>query len=72
MKKWQIKHSETSEMSEISQKLFQVFLFPIFQFGPIAKIENSDLKISQKHFRDLRDFWAFRVFDLAIEIVREN
>ena len=56
MKKWQIENSETSEISEI---LFRVFLFPSFRFCPIAKIENSDLKISEEHFR------VFRVFDLA-------
>ena len=45
MKKWQIENSETSEISEI---LFRVFLFPSFRFCPIAKIQNSDLKISEK------------------------
>ena len=59
MKKWQIENSETSEISEISEILFRVFLFPSFRFCPIAKIENSDLKISEKNFR------VFRVFDLA-------
>ena len=53
MKKWQIENLETSEI------LFRVFLFPSFRFYTIAKIENSDLKISGKNFR------AFRVFDLA-------
>ena len=60
MKKWQIENSEKSEISEISEKLFQVFLFPSFRFCPTAKIENSDLKILEKNFRD------FRVFDLAL------
>ena len=45
MKKWQI---ENSEKSEISEKLFRVFLFPSFQFCPTAKIEKLDLKISEK------------------------
>ena len=53
MKKWQIENLEISEI------LFRVFLFPSFRFCPIAKIENSDLKISEKNFR------VFRVFDLA-------
>ena len=57
MKKWQI---EKSEVSEISEKLFRVFLFSSFRFCPTAKIENSDLKILEKNFRD------FRVFDLAL------
>ena len=48
MKDWQIENSETSEVSEI---LFRVFLFPSFQFCPIGKIENSDLKISEKFLR---------------------
>ena len=56
MKKWQIENSETSEISEI---LFRVFLFPSFRFCPTAKIENSNLKLSEKNFR------VFRVFDLA-------
>ena len=61
-KKWQI---ENSEKSEISEKLFRVFLFPSFRFCPTAKIENLDLNILEKNFRDSRDFRGFRVFDLA-------
>ena len=44
MKKLQIENLEISEIS------FRVFLFPIFQFFPTAKIENSGLKISEKNF----------------------
>ena len=66
MKKWQIENSEKSEISEISEKLFRVFFFPSFRFCPTAKIENSDLKISEKNFRDFRDFRDFRVFDPAV------
>ena len=51
MERWQIENSETSEISEI---LFQVFLFPCFRFCPTAKIENWDLKISEKNSRDFR------------------
>ena len=40
MKKWQIENSEKSEISEISEKLLRVFLFPSFRFCPTAKIEN--------------------------------
>ena len=65
MKKWQIENSETSEISDILEILFRVFLFPSFRFCPKAKIENSDLKISEEKFRVFRDFWVFRVFDLA-------
>ena len=64
MKKWQIENSETSEISEI---FFQVFLFSSFLFCPIAKIENSDLKISEKNFRVFPDFRVFQVFDLAVK-----
>ena len=69
MKKWQIENSETSEVSKISEILFRVFLFPRFRFCPIAKIENSDLKILEKNFQAFRDFRVFRVFqvfDLAV------
>ena len=62
MKKWQIENLETLEISEISEILFRVFLFPSFRFCPTAKIKNSDLKISEKSFRDFRGFY---VFDLA-------
>ena len=31
----------------------------------LAKIENSNLKISEKNFQVFRDFRVFRVFDLA-------
>ena len=63
MKKWQIEKSETLEISKISKILFRVFLFSSFPFCSTAKIENSDLKISEKNFRD------FRVFDLAVKLV---
>ena len=49
MKKWQIENSETSEILE---KLFRVFLFPSFRFWPTAKIEYSDLKMSEKKFHE--------------------
>ena len=55
MKKWKIENSEKSEISEISEKLFRVFLFHSFRFCPTAKIENSDLKILDKNFRDIPD-----------------
>ena len=56
MKKWQIQNSETSEISEISEILFRVFLFPSFRFCAIAKIKNSDLKISEKKFPNFPSF----------------
>ena len=56
MKKWQIKNSERSEISE---KLFRVFLFPSFRFCPTVKIENSDLKILEKNFQDFQDLRGF-------------
>ena len=66
MKNWQIENLQKSEISEISEKLFRDFLFPSFRFSRTAKIENSDLKISEKNFRDFRDFRGFRVFNLAL------
>ena len=48
MKKWQIENLETSEISEVSEILFRVFLFPSFRFCPIAKIKNSDLRVGKK------------------------
>ena len=62
MNKWQVENSEKSEIWEISEKLFRVFPFLSFRFCPTAKIENSDLKFFEKN---LREFWGFRVFDLA-------
>ena len=63
MKKWQIENSEKLEKSEISEKLFWVFLFPSFRFCPTANIENLDLKISENNFR------VFQVFDLVVKCV---
>ena len=65
MKKWQIENSVRWEKSEISEKLFRVFLFTSFRCCPTAKIENSDLIISEKNFQDFQDFGGFRVFDLV-------
>ena len=63
--KGQVKNSEKSEILEISEILFPVFLSPSFRFCSTAKIENSDLKISEKNFRGFREFRGFRVFNLA-------
>ena len=62
IKKWQIENSKKSEISEILEKLFRVFLFPSFRFCHTAKIENSDLKFLEKNFQDFR---GFLVFDMA-------
>ena len=59
----QVKNSETSGISEISEIMLRVFLFPSFRFFTTAKTENSDLKILENFFRDFR---GFRVFDLAV------
>ena len=61
MKKCQIKNSETSEISYISE-IFRVFLFPSFWFCTTADIENLDLKILEKF---IWDFWVFWIFSLA-------
>ena len=66
MKKEQI---ENSKKSEISEKLFQVFLFPSIRFCPTAKIENSNL---EKKFRDFRDFRVFLIFDLRKNACNQN
>ena len=51
MKKWQIKNSEKSEISEISEKLFRVSFFRVFDFAlqpkPKTRIKNSRKKISE-------------------------
>ena len=61
MKKRQI---ENLKELEISEMLFRVFLFLSFRFCPTAKIENSDLKISEKIYEisEVSDFstWPFR------------
>ena len=63
MKKGQIENLEKSQISEISEKLFRVFLFPSFRFCHTTKIRNSDLKISEKNFRDFRGFQVFELDD---------
>ena len=68
MKKWQIENSEKSEISEKSYSEFS--FFPSFRFCSTAKFENSDLKISEKIFRDFRDFQVFRVFNLALLVLQ--
>ena len=66
MKKWQIENSEKSEISEVWEKLFRVFLFPSFRFCPTVKIENSDLKFLEKDFRDSK-FSTWPISDEHIE-----
>ena len=56
MEKWQI------EKSEIAEILFRVFSCPSFRFYLLAKIEKSDLNMSEKNSK-IADI--FRVFDLA-------
>ena len=66
MKKWQIENLETLEISEISEILFRVSLFPSFQFCPTAKSKKLGFKNLGNKFRDFRCFLGFRVFDLAV------
>ena len=65
------------ETSEISEILFRVFLFSSFRFCPIAKIENSDLKISEKKFPSFPSFrpgqdFLFISFQQKNEIKKGN
>ena len=46
MEKWQIKNSEKLEISEISEKLFQVLLCRVFDF-----IQQANRKLGFKNFR---------------------
>ena len=62
MKMWQIENSETSEILEISEVLFRVFLFPSFRFCPTAKIGNSDSKIFKKKIPNFLRFSSFPSF----------
>ena len=57
MKKCQMENSEIIWKNYL-EKLFQVFFFLSFQFSPTAKIENLDLKITEKSFWD---FWDSKV-----------
>ena len=56
----QVENSETPEFSEI---FFRLFLFRLFGFGPILKIENSEEKNLENKFWRFR---RFRVFDLPL------
>ena len=47
MKKWQIENLEKSEISEISEKLFRVFLFPSFRFCSTATDRKQIPEISK-------------------------
>ena len=60
MKKWKIENSEKLEISEISEKLFRVSLFPSFRFCPTAKLRFKNLG------KNFRDFGGFPVSDLVL------
>ena len=53
-------HISFVEPSEISEIFFRLFLFRLFDFGLIAKIENLEEENSENKFR------RFRVFDLPL------
>ena len=64
MKKWHTYNSEKSEISEILEKLFQVFDFPYSQHQKLG------FKNLGKNLWDSRGFW---VFDLASKtLLKEN
>ena len=54
-----------SERSQMSELLFRVFFFRVFDFEHQAKIEKLEEKKQEKNFRDFRRFPGFQVFDLA-------
>ena len=59
----QIENSETSQMSEISDDFFRLFLFRLFDFGLILQIKNSEEENSESKFWRFR---RFHVFDLPL------
>ena len=59
----QVENSETLAASETLESFFRLFLFRLFDFGPILKIENSEEENSEKNFRGFR---RSRVFDLPL------
>ena len=54
------------ENSENLEIFFRLFLFQLFNFDPILKIENSEEENSEKKFWGFRGFWHFWVFDLPL------
>ena len=63
-----VENSETPETSKISEIFFRLFLFRLFDFGLILKIENSEEENSENKFRRFRNFWVFDLplFDLSL------
>ena len=51
---------------ESSEFCFRLFLFQVFDFDLIPKIENSEEKNSEKKFRAFRAFLGLLVFDLLL------
>ena len=62
MEKWQIKNPEKSEISEISEKLFRVFLFRVFDFtySQNGKIAFKNLRKKFPRFPRFPTFPSFR------------
>ena len=60
MEKWQVENSEKLEISEISEKLFRVFLFRIFDFSlqPNRKLRFKILEKNSK-ISEIFDFSEF-------------
>ena len=61
-----VENSETPETSKISEIFFRLFLFRLFDFGLILKIENSEEENSENKFRRFRRFRRFQVIDLPL------
>ena len=63
---WPGQNSETSETSESSEFCFRLFLFRLFDFDLILKMENLEEENLEKKIKALRAFQGFRVFDLPL------
>ena len=66
MKYGQVENLETLESSESSEFCFRLFLFRLFDFDLIPKIENSEEENSVKKFRSFQASQSFWVFDLSL------
>ena len=64
MKKWQIKNLEKSEILEISQKLFQVSFFQVFDFALQPK-SKTPIKKSWKKISEISEILTWSHYDIV-------